>query len=168
MIITIDGPCASGKSTVAQALARELSCTYLCSGLLYRAFAYILCGTMQYTEQMLASPHKSDIDAIVSNDLFTYQYAQTTGVAIIFNRRDITAQLHAPEVERGASIISTNLYVRTVLYAMQHAIANCHNVVVEGRDAGSVVFPEAEYKFFLTAPIEVRAARWYLVKKIQI
>lgn len=160
MIVTIDGPCASGKSTVAQVLASKLSCIYLCSGLLYRAVAYILLDTVHYTEHMLANPDKTDIDLIASGDLLKYEYTGTKGVAIFFNGRDITPQLYAPEVERGASIVSTDLYVRNVLDAMQHKIADCQNVVVEGRDAGSVVFSEAEYKFFLTAPIEVRAMRW--------
>jgi len=160
MVITIDGPSASGKSTVAQALAKKLGIYYVNSGLLYRALAYLLIKREGYTEEELAHPRTEDLKRYLELVHFSYHYNESGVVTITFEKQDITPYLKDEEIGQGASIISLNSRVREALHTMQHQIRNQHDVVVEGRDSGSVVFPTAEHKFFLTASLEVRAARW--------
>lgn len=163
MIITIDGPAASGKSTVAQALAQKLSCMYLSSGLLYRALAYLLLE-QGYTLQTIVSPEHGDIDIELVR--ITYGYTPASGAMVSAHPYgDLTVHLSQAVVEQAASIMSTNIYVRSGIDDLQRTLARSQSVVVDGRDAGSIVFPYAEHKFFLTAPVEVRATRWLARQK---
>lgn len=159
MVITIDGPSASGKSTVAHALAQKLGYYYLNTGLLYRALAFLLLKREGYTEQDLAHPRTEDLKRYLNEVHFSYHYSSTGQVTITFEGLNITPFLKEPEIDRGASIISLNHRVREALHTIQHSIKNQHDIVVEGRDSGSVVFPHADYKFFLTASLEERAHR---------
>lgn len=161
MVITIDGPAASGKSTVAQALAQKLSFFYLNTGLLYRALAYLLLKREEYTEQELANPRTQDLKRYLDLVHFSYHYSDTGMVIITFEDQDITPYLKDVAIDRGASIISVNPRVREAMQTMQHHLKErWHNIVVEGRDSGSQVFPHAEYKFFLTASLQERVRRW--------
>ena len=160
MIITIDGPVASGKSTVSRMLAQKLNYYYLCSGLLYRALGYLLINKYGYTLETVGSPKHEDIMHCFDPHKFLYQYAQDTQERIVFEGLDITAQLKERFMDKVASVVSVNEQVRTAVTQIQRDIASEHNIVTDGRDVGSVVFPHAEYKFFVTASAEVRAARW--------
>jgi len=159
MIITIDGPMASGKSSVARTIAHELQWYFLSTGLLYRGLAYLLLEQYGYTDVQLVDP--SDVHlADCFGDNFAYRYDAQLYERFIFKGVDITPQLKNNRIDQGASLVSTNLRVRAMLTHVQRLIAAKNNVVIEGRDSGSVVFPYAEYKFFLTANPEIRAERW--------
>lgn len=178
VIITIDGPAASGKSTIARGLARTLGYYYLCSGLLYRALGYLLVTQRGYTIENVHQLKQSDIDYCFDPKKFLYNYDQEKGEHIFFMSHsyfstngvpngkqrnwgnDITPYLKDKAIDQIASVISTNTLVRHALTQLQHAIASEYNIVADGRDVGSVIFPHAEHKFFITAAIEVRAQRW--------
>lgn len=159
MIITIDGPTASGKSTVAKILAQRLGFVHLNSGLLYRAIAYILVHHFDYTQQDLQDPQQEHLDQIVGSGDLIYQ--DIDGEAQVwYVGRDLTPNLKTREMDNWASISSANPKVRASLMTIQRAIGLNHNVVAEGRDTGTKIFPQADLKLFLTASLTVRAARW--------
>ncbi len=160
MIITIDGPTASGKSSVGRMLAKKLGYYYLYSGLLYRALAYLLKHEYGYDEENLTNPGADDIAQVLDSKRFVYCYSDKNPEQVFFDGRDITPELKDRSVDRAASILSTNLAVREYLNELQRAIAKQVDVVVDGRDSGSVVFAHADYKFFLTASEQERAKRW--------
>lgn len=160
MIITIDGPAASGKSTIARILAERLGYYYLCSGLLYRALSYVLLTFRGYTLETLDQLKQEDIDYCFDAVRFSYRYDEKNKEHIFFNDSDITIYLKDRSIDKASSIISVNMHVRDAITHMQHRIADGHDIVTDGRDVGSLVFPDAEYKFFITAAIEVRAERW--------
>ena len=160
MIITIDGPVASGKSTVSRILAHKLGYYYLCSGLLYRALAYLLIHQCDYTVATIANPMPEDIARCFDPKSFSYQYNEQDHEHIFFNNHDITPYLKDSFMDKVASIVSVSEQVRIAVMAIQHDIAEQHDIVTDGRDVGSVVFPQADVKFFVTASVEVRAERW--------
>lgn len=160
MIITIDGPTASGKSTTGRSLAKELNFYYLYTGLLYRALAYLLMHKYGYDLSTISHPDMQKVDEFLNPSKFEYRYDSQDRERIFFNGTDITDHLKGDRIGQAASILSTNTEVRNRLNELQRTIANSHNVVIDGRDSGSVVFPHAEKKFFLTALKEVRAERW--------
>ena len=159
MIIAIDGPTASGKSTIAKVLSQRLGFVHLNSGLLYRAVAYILVHKFDYSELDLQDPQQLDLDQIVcSGDLV---YRDVNGEAQVwYAGQDLTPFLKSCEMDNWASISSASPKVRASLMVIQQAIGLDHNVVAEGRDTGTKIFPNADLKIFLTASLAVRAARW--------
>lgn len=160
MIITIDGPTASGKSTVAQMLADAHNMYHINSGLLYRALAYLLMRDAGYTHDTLLTVSDADVSVCADPKRLVYEYAPRVGARILFDGVDITPELKKAGIDACASILSSVALVRVHVDAMQRHIAKLHSVVVDGRDAGSVVFPNADYRFFLTASLTVRARRW--------
>jgi cytidylate kinase len=160
MIITIDGPAASGKSSVAKALAKKLGYYYLYTGLLYRAVAYILTQeqhkmTLPLTEESVKNITDRDL-AFVSSLVYKYQDAIPH---VFFNDKEITSALYATMYDQAASLVSAHKPVRDALLEFQRSVAKKHDVIADGRDCGTVVFPHAEVKFFLTADIDIRAKR---------
>jgi cytidylate kinase len=141
-------------------LAHELGYYYLCSGLLYRALGYLLINKYGYTLETVGNPKYEDIMRCFDPHNFLYQYAPDTQERIVFEGVDITAQLKERFTDKVASIVSVNEQVRTAVTQIQRDIASEYNIVTDGRDVGSVVFPHAEYKFFITASVAVRSARW--------
>lgn len=160
MIITIDGPSASGKSTVARLVAKELQYFYIASGLLYRGLAYALMHERGYTKDSIAQAAISDIMYCLDSERFEYHYDASDGESIIFQGEDITGKLKVPEIDRAASLIGTNPVARNHILVVIHQLAKHHNIVIDGRDCGSAMFPSAEYKFYLTASLQMRAKRW--------
>lgn len=156
MIITIDGPTASGKSTVAQRLAKTLHFYYLNSGFLYRSLAYYCAH--HALEWLHASTDQ--ISSWMNNVQYTYDTTAGTVAVYIEGKRIDALFLKAPEIDTLASKMGENAAVRTVLYDLQRQLVGTQNAVVEGRDSGTIVFPQAEYKFFITAHEDVRANRW--------
>jgi cytidylate kinase len=158
MIITLDGPSASGKSRAARALAHVLSIYYLSTGYLYRAVAYsalkrgIVITEKQQLEDTLIT------ECADPRRLF-YRYEQGNA-RVFFDDVDITGYLKNPVVDRSASIVSAQPAVRAALISFQRALAESVDLVADGRDCGSVVFPTAAYKFFITASLDERARRW--------
>lgn len=165
MIITIDGPVASGKSAAAQLLAQHIGFYHLSSGLLFRALAYILTEHAGYREATLYSPASSDIAYYLDPTRFICTFDEAGKFHIFFEGDDIVPLLKQKEIDQYASIIATNEVVRQAMISLQQTIAQSYNLVVDGRDSGSVVFPNASIKFFLTASVEVRAFRWQLAQK---
>ncbi len=155
MIITIDGPVASGKSTVARALARRFNITYLHTGLLYRAVAYILTHDYKKDVNNLESLQNQDL-LFISNIIYDLS---TETPRILYNNIDITNKLSTNALGQIASIISAQPAVRRALLPLQRAITRITNLIADGRDCGSVVFPSAERKFYLTADAPIRAQR---------
>ncbi|NBQ16811.1 (d)CMP kinase [bacterium] len=162
MIITIDGPTASGKSTVAQLLAKKLGFYYLNTGALYRTVSYLLVTRCGYTEQNLAHVKEKDVRLCVDLNLLVYSYSSENGYKVFYDSNDITSFLKDCSVDRFVAIISPIPFVRLLVTEVQHAFAKKFNTIIEGRDSGSVVFPHADYKFYLTADLAVRAARWQI------
>lgn len=160
MIITIDGPTASGKSSVARLLAKELNCYYLYTGLLYRAVAYVLVKMYGYTLDQLEFVAEDTLALVFSGERLAYRYTIVDGAQVFFDGVDITPQLKVAAVDVWTSYISSQKNVREAITRLQSEIAGHTTIVVEGRDCGSVVFPSAEYKIFITASLVVRAERW--------
>jgi cytidylate kinase len=150
-VIAIDGPSGSGKSTVAKALAQKLDIVYIDTGAMFRALAY--------------SADKENVDltneAAVQNFLesINLEYQSDDNSLIKANGEDLTDKIREHHVSKLASIISQIPAVRTFLLNFQRDLAKEKTCVMEGRDIGSVVFPDAFCKFFVTASIEVRAKR---------
>jgi cytidylate kinase len=151
-IITIDGPVASGKSTLSRLLAARLNYLYLDTGAMYRAVA------LQAKRYGVNLTEKSTLWALCrSLDLCFRPDGEKTRVYI--GEEDISLAIRTPEMDMLSSEISAIKEVREAMTDLQRKIGQAGNLVAEGRDMGTVVFPNAEYKFFLTAPIEVRAER---------
>jgi cytidylate kinase len=156
MIITIDGPVASGKSSVAQQLAQRLGFYYLNTGLLYRAVAYVVAQQQPAKAAGNGCQLEPADLTFVNNLVYTYHDGKA---AIGLNGQDLTPRLYQAELDRQASIISAQPAVREALLALQRSIAQTHDVVADGRDCGTVVFPLAAVKFYLTADAQTRAKR---------
>jgi cytidylate kinase len=160
MIITIDGPMASGKSSTAKALAQKLGLYHLNSGLLFRGLAYLLINRAGYTLATLHNLTPADLSTYLAPDRFDYGFHATGEPVLFFDGQDITGLLKTPEMDQASSIIGTHENVRAELYRIQRILADQYDFVADGRDCGSAVFPDAQHKFFLTASVEVRARRW--------
>ena len=169
MIITIDGPVASGKSTVARMLAKELDFYYLYTGFLYRGLAYVLVHAYGYNNAQMHSVRPEDLDAIVhardnGNRIFEYRY-ENSRAQVFFKGKDISSFLKTEEIDNWSSLISSKPIVRHAVFEYQVQMGKEYNLVAEGRDVGTVVFPDADYKFFLTASVDVRTKRWQDMQK---
>lgn len=164
MIIAIDGPTASGKSTIARELAKQLNMYYLNTGLLYRALAYILINHYGYELAKLNVPEQHHVAQALDPASFLYTYASDSGEHIFFQQNEITGFLRDSLMDAGSSIVSLNPMVRDYLLIVQRNLAAQHDVVADGRDVGSVVFANADFKFFMTASLDVRAHRWQVLQ----
>jgi CMP/dCMP kinase len=154
MIITIDGPAGTGKTTVARGVAHKLEVTYVDTGAMYRAITYFV---MQ-REIPLTDPLA--IEAALREFEFTERGGERAHHYYI-NGVEVTEQIRSPEVTRNVSLVSSYPGVRLHMVPLQRKRVAQIDAVCEGRDMGTVVFPDAEYKFFLTARPEVRAERRY-------
>lgn len=163
MIITIDGPVASGKSSAAKLLAKRLGFYYLQTGLLYRAVAYILLEKQGKRVEDFYQLRAKDLTFTVD---LSYAYIQDD-VCITYAGENITEFLSCASMDQPASLVSANAYVRQALLPIQRSVAAQYSLVADGRDCGSVVFPQAPYKFFVTASLEKRALRLYNDQKRQ-
>lgn len=157
MIITIDGPTASGKSTIAHMLADKLNFYYLNSGFLFRSLAYIFLYNKNIKLAEFSEINLDDTLRILDN--LEYKYVDNT-VYIFYLNKNITGYLKSALIDQAASIIANNINIRQALLDYQRKLAKEKNIVAEGRDSGTIVFNNARYKFFLTASPEVRAFRW--------
>jgi CMP/dCMP kinase len=151
-VVAIDGPAGAGKSTTARALAARLAFSFLDTGALYRAVA--LCARQAGVDWADAPGL-----AALATSLDLRFEGSGAGSRVIVGERDVTAGIRAPEISEGASRVSAFPEVRAALLELQRAIGARGRIVAEGRDTGTVVFPTAPAKFFLTAPVAVRAER---------
>lgn len=155
MIIAIDGPAGSGKSTVAQRVAGRLGFHYLDTGAMYRAVAFraLASGVRPYDESAAAR--------IAENDQIAFEHEGDEALPsrVLIAGDDVTNAIRLPKVEDVVSTVASMVRVREAMVAQQRRIAREGNTVVEGRDIGTVVFPDAELKIYLTATPEERARR---------
>ena len=153
--IAIDGPAGAGKSTIARRLAKELGYYYVDTGAIYRTVAYFL-------DLWGVSP--KDIDGVtryIDELTVEIEYDEDGLQHMIMNGMDVTDDIRSQETSQKASLVSAHAVVREMLLDMQRDVAKKHNVVMDGRDIGTVVLPKANVKIFLTASAEVRAKRRY-------
>jgi len=151
--IAIDGPAGAGKSTIARRLAKELGYYYVDTGAIYRTVAY-------FFDLWGVSP--KDIDGItryIDELTVGIEYDEDGVQHMIMNGMDVTDDIRTPEISQKASLVSAHAIVRDMLLDMQRDVAKKHNVIMDGRDIGTVVLPKATVKIFLTASAEVRAKR---------
>jgi CMP/dCMP kinase len=148
MIVTIDGPAGSGKSTAARILAERLGFPFLDTGAMYRAVA-LKCLSVQIDLN----------DAARVAEIARGLMIEALGTIVRSNGRDVTTAIRAPEISGAASRVAANPAVREAMVRLQRQAAAGHDIVTEGRDQGTVVFPEALCKFYLTADPRERARR---------
>ncbi len=151
-IIAIDGPAGSGKSTTAKQVAKRLGFTYLDTGALYRAL------TLLALKNGIDIESEGELVNLLQQSKFQLQ-SQGDDIRIWINGEEATEAIRSPEVSRAVSMVARHPAVRREMVQLQRRLASQADVVVEGRDIGTVVFPEADLKIFLTASLEARAQR---------
>jgi cytidylate kinase len=152
LVVTIDGPAGAGKSSVAKLLARRLGYRLLDTGAIYRAVALIASQRgIPWTAGAACGELARALD-------IRFDFVDETN-HVFLGSEDVSAAIRTPEVSQGASQVSAHPEVRAALLELQRRLGAGGGVVVEGRDTGTVVFPRADAKFFLTATVEERARR---------
>ena len=151
--IAIDGPAGAGKSTMAKTLAKELGFYYVDTGAIYRTVAYFM-------DLLGISPKDVDgVERYIDELTIGIEYDEEGKQHMIMNGMDVSDEIRTQDIAQKASLVSAHAVVREVLLDMQRDIAKAHNVIMDGRDIGTVVLPKATVKIFLTAAPEVRARR---------
>ena len=153
--IAIDGPAGAGKSTIARRLAKELGYYYVDTGAIYRTVAYFL-------DLLGVSPKDVDgVERYIDELTIEIEYDDEGVQHMIMNGMDVSGDIRTQDISQKASLVSAHAVVRDMLLDMQRDVAKKHNVIMDGRDIGTVVLPRANVKIFLTADPEVRAKRRY-------
>ncbi len=151
--IAIDGPAGAGKSTIAHRLAKELGYYYVDTGAIYRTVAYFL-------DLLGISPKDVDgVERYIDELTIEIEYDADGTQHMIMNGMDVTGDIRTQDISQKASLVSAHGVVRDMLLEMQREVARQHNVIMDGRDIGTVVLPKADVKIFLTATAEARAQR---------
>ena len=151
--IAIDGPAGAGKSTMAKTLAKELGFYYVDTGAIYRTVAYFM-------DLLGVSPKDVDgVERYIDELNIQIEYDEEGKQHMIMNGMDVSGEIRTQDISQKASLVSAHAVVREVLLDMQREVARNHNVIMDGRDIGTVVLPKADVKIFLTASPEVRARR---------
>ncbi|MEW6652777.1 MAG: (d)CMP kinase [Bacteroidota bacterium] len=151
IIIAIDGPAGSGKSTAAKNLAQKLGFTYLDTGAMYRTITYLAlrAGVVDIREEVIRIAQNVNLKILTDNGL----------TRVFANDEELTEQIRTPEVNSKVSEVSIIPEVRAEMVKIQKALGGSCNIVAEGRDVTTVVYPNADIKIFLTASIDERAKR---------
>ncbi|HBU12139.1 MAG TPA: (d)CMP kinase [Clostridiales bacterium] len=156
--IAIDGPAGAGKSTVAKALAQKLHYNYLDTGAMYRAAAYYMIGQgIDPSDAGRVVPALAAMDMRIEYDGGAQR--------VMVNGSDVTPHLRTPEISKGASDIAVIPEVRLKLVEIQRGVSKKYDIVMDGRDIGTYVLPNADFKFYVTASAKERARRRYLELK---
>ncbi len=154
--IAIDGPAGSGKSTAARQLARKLGFKYLDTGAMYRAVTY------KALQEGIDLNDKNEIIKIAKNIDFDFISAgKNQKTRLLIDDEDVTEKIRLPQVNNNVAEVSKIKGVRQTLIKKQRKIASKGSVIMDGRDIGSVVLPDADFKFYITASLEERARRRY-------
>ena len=151
--VAIDGPSGAGKSTLARSVARELGAVYVDTGAIYRTVGY--CAW----KQGIDPDAKEDICALLPRINISMDYDTDGPQRMYLNGEDVTKEIRLPQISMYASRVSALPEVRAFLMDMQRDMARRNSVVMDGRDIGTVVLPQADVKIFLTASVEDRARR---------
>ena len=154
--VAIDGPSGAGKSTLARALAKELGFVYVDTGAIYRSVGYFA------RRRGVAPDDAAAVEALLPEIRLEMLYGEDGLQHMILNGQDVTEEIRLPEISMYASKVSAIPAVRAFLLEMQRGMARTHSVIMDGRDIGTVVLPEADVKLFLTASAEDRARRRFL------
>ncbi len=150
MIIAFDGPAGSGKSTVAKIISEKLGITYLDTGAMYRAVTlYFLENDVDFNDENQVKINLEKIELEFIND------------KLYLNNKDVSVQIREKNVNDNVSFVSAIRIVREKMVDLQRKMSGKKSVVLDGRDIGTVVFPNADYKFYVTASVDVRARRRY-------
>ena len=149
-VIAIDGPSASGKGTVAQLVANKLGFHYLDSGALYRIVAF--------AAQQNNIPWSDALAVTACTKTLKIEFIDEQ---VLLNNQDVSNEIRTEEIGKGASQVAVHAPLRAALVDMQHSFCKAPGLVADGRDMGTVIFPKAELKVFLTASTETRAQRRY-------
>ena len=151
--IAIDGPAGAGKSTIAKALAKELGYQYVDTGAIYRTVAYFL-------DLLGISPKDVDgVERYIDELTIDIEYDEDGKQHMLMNGMDVSDEIRTQDISQKASLVSAHAVVRDMLLGMQRDVTKKYNVIMDGRDIGTVVLPKATVKIFLTASAEVRAKR---------
>lgn len=150
--IAVDGPAGSGKSTVAKMVARKLGIIYVDTGAMYRTVA------LHCTLKNIVLEEEAAVVASL-DDLKMKIVPEEGGQRIFLNGEDVTAQIRTAEIGKGASTVAAYQQVRARMVELQQEMAKEHSVIMDGRDIGTVVLPDAEVKIYLDAGVEERARR---------
>lgn len=151
IIVAIDGPAGSGKSTTARVIAGRLGAIYVDTGAMYRA---VTLAALRHADNLTEQSVLNILDGIAIR-----LEPDESGQRTFLNGEDVSQAIRSPEVTRNVSFVSSIGEVRRRLVAMQRGYAANHSVVMDGRDIGTVVFPDADVKIYMTASIEARAER---------
>ncbi len=153
IIIAIDGYSACGKSTTASAVASRLGYAYVDSGAMYRAVTYYL------LEQNISISDTDEVSKALGNAEVSLARDAEGNPVTMLNEQSVEAEIRQPEVSEHVSVVAANSDVRRAMVSIQHRLGENKGIVMDGRDIGTVVFPEAELKVFMTADPEIRAQR---------
>lgn len=154
MIITIDGPSWTGKSTVAKALAKQTGFTFINTGAMFRAVAW------KAHNHNIDPSNKEEIISLTKNTSFQFD-TRNQEFRTIVDSEDVTEELSAPEIVPLCSPIAKIPEVREILLNVQRDLAKEGDYIIEGRDTGSVVFPNADLKFYIDANMDIRVTRFF-------
>ncbi len=152
LVIAIDGPAASGKSTTAKLVARRLGYVHVDTGAMYRAVA------LQFLRSGVELMQKRRVEELLKNTHVALQ-PDNGGLKVLLNSEDVTDKIRSAEVTKTVSAVSTLRIVREAMVREQQAMGAKGGVVLDGRDIGTVVFPDADLKIYMVANIEARAKR---------
>lgn len=152
--IAIDGPAGAGKSTIAKGVAKKFGYIYVDTGAIYRTLAYYMLSNNILPEQT------DKIISNLNNAKVEIKYIDGTQ-CVLLNGEDVSGKIRTPQISMAASTVSAIPEVRTHLLSIQRDLAKENNVIMDGRDIGTVVLPNATIKIFLTASVECRADRRY-------
>lgn len=152
MQVAIDGPASSGKSTISKLITKETGFLYLDTGAMYRA------TTLAFLRNNISVDDASAIDELLENLVISFKNTED-GQLVFLNGEDVTREIRDLEVTRNVSEVSAIKAVRVKLVKMQQEIAENHSIIMDGRDIGTVVLPNAELKIFLVASVKERALR---------
>ena len=151
--IAIDGPSGAGKSTLARSAAATLGYLYVDTGAIYRTIGYFMSSRgVELSDEKAVTAHLPEVQVELS-------YGEDGLQHMMVNGEDVTEKIRTPEMSMAASSVSAYPSVRTFLLDMQRELARKHHVIMDGRDIGTVVLPDAKVKIFLTASAEARAKR---------
>ena len=156
-VIAIDGPAGAGKSTVAKLVAKKLGFLYVDTGAMYRAL------TLKAINEKIPFSDEKKLIEMARNTSIELQ--DDTNYRVFLDGKDVSTAIRTEEVSKGTQFIASILPIREILWKMQRDLRERYNIVMEGRDIGSKVFPDAQLKIFLDASVNERAKRRYLQLK---